>query len=180
MKASSGSGEWPRVRMRPCTVRADYAATLFRGKPWSADSAVAEEAHRAKAQPNRRKSAGHAQCRVGQGDRDFTAAKQMDSFVPERGEGGEPAEKTGEKEKARLGRKQIAMLSQRRECADDKTTANVDQESAERETPQSGMMQDQSANLVTGNGADKTTEADNKRLFHRDVHRGIRGIRRAF
>jgi hypothetical protein len=57
-------------------------------------------------------------------------------------------------------------FGKRSQQSDEETTRNVHEERAPGETPGRGVMEDESAELVTRSGAKETTETNDEELFH--------------
>jgi hypothetical protein len=122
---------------------ADAKAEEFQGKPHSS------------------KSTQDAETGISQSDPYLAAPNQEDAFVTERRKGRESTEKAGKQKQAGIGREHIAMLYNGGERTYDKATNHVDGKGTEWKSPRGGVMQNDSAQLVTTNRTNKPAKADN-------------------
>ena len=115
---------------------------------------------------NRDNPANYAEQSVPGCDMDQTAPQQKESFVTKSRKGGESAEQTGEQKQAHRWRKEIVMFSQGSNHTDDKAAKPIDAESADRELPRFGVMENQTSEFVACDGTDRPAERNDKDLFY--------------
>jgi hypothetical protein len=115
---------------------------------------------------NRGESAKHADQNVPRRDMDQTAPQQKQSFVAKSRKRREATEQTGKQKQAHGWRKEIVVFGQRSNHTNDKATEHVDAQSAQRELPRLGVVQNEAAEFVASDGTDRTAESNDKNLFY--------------
>jgi hypothetical protein len=97
--------------------------------------------------------------------RDEAAPKKKERFIAESGKRCETTKQPGEEEQARLDRKQIVMLDEAGQQADDEAAKNVHAKCTEWEVPGFRVMEDQAPNFVAGHRPNRAAERYHEDLF---------------
>ena len=122
--------------------------------------------HGSHEQPQRCKTTQKTGSDIRKRNDSLAASQQKHGVDAKRRERGKAAEDARKQKDARVRGKPTLSLNQACDQTGGDTARHVDQESAQREPPVGGMVQDESAELVASNGTQKAAESDEQNLPH--------------